>query len=123
MWVDSMTHIESYGDSMDVTTDINGNTINFLNDGNVLLEFEWTNGRQLKALYFVDGETGERVCFAYNTYDENGMRTSKTYDGVTTYYNYQGDKLLSQYNQEEDGSIDEVIFFLYDSDDNIIGMN
>ena len=101
LWVDSMTHIDTYGDSIDVTTDINGNTISFLSNDDVLLEFEWTNGRQLSAVYYADEETGESVCVARMTYDENGMRTSKTTEGVTTYYTYQGDKLLSQYQQDE----------------------
>ena len=87
--------------SLTVDTDVNGNTINYKMNNYNLLEYEWTNGRQLSAVYYADEETGESVCVARMTYDESGMRTSKTTEGVTTYYTYQGDKLLSQYQQDE----------------------
>lgn len=49
------------------------------------------------------------------TYDENGMRTSKTVNGKTTHYYYDGTRLIQQY----DG--DNTLHFTYDRDGEVIG--
>jgi len=62
-------------------------------NGNVLTyagkTYEWENGRNLKKI--TDGDN----TYSY-TYDENGIRTSKTVNGVTTYYNTKDGVILSQ---------------------------
>lgn len=74
--------------------------------GNVLTygdrEFTWNTGRNLESI--VDGENE----YSY-TYDENGIRTSKTVNGVTTYYNTKDGVILSQ----TDGT--NTMYFQYDT--------
>lgn len=74
--------------------------------GNVLTygdkEFTWNTGRNLESI--VDGDNQ----YSY-TYDENGIRTSKTVNGVTTYYNTNDGVILSQ----TDGT--NTMYFQYDT--------
>ena len=74
--------------------------------GNVLTygdkEFTWNTGRNLESI--VDGNNE----YSY-TYDENGIRTSKTVNGVTTYYNTKDGVILSQ----TDGT--NTMYFQYDT--------
>ena len=74
--------------------------------GNVLTygdkEFTWNTGRNLERI--VDGENE----FSY-TYDESGIRTSKTVNGVTTYYNTKNGVILSQTDGEN------TWYFQYDN--------
>ena len=67
----------------------------------------WEKGRQLKSI----SDGANTVSF---TYDEFGMRTTKTAGGITTNYVYENGKLL----REVTGS--EKIDFVYGSD-GIIG--
>lgn len=73
--------------------------------GNVLTygdkEFTWNTGRNLESI--VDGDNN----YSY-TYDENGIRTSKTVNGVTTYYNSRNGVIISQ----SDGT--NTMYFQYD---------
>ena len=73
--------------------------------GNVLTygdkEFTWNSGRNLESI--VDGNNN----YSY-TYDENGIRTSKTVNGVTTYYNTRNGVIISQ----SDGT--NTMYFQYD---------
>lgn len=63
---------------------VNGTELTYDANGNVLTygskEYSWTNGRDLAQI--TDGDN----TYSY-TYDENGIRTSKTVNGATTYYN------------------------------------
>ena len=80
--------------------------------GNVLTygdkEFTWNSGRNLESI--VDGNNN----YSY-TYDENGIRTSKTVNGVTTYYNTKDGVILSQ----TDGT--NTMYFQYDTNGSPIG--
>ncbi len=73
--------------------------------GNVLTygdkAFTWNSGRNLESI--VDGDNN----YSY-TYDENGIRTSKTVNGVTTYYNTRNGVIISQ----SDGT--NTMYFQYD---------
>ena len=66
-------------------------------NGNVLTygdkEYTWNSGRNLKSI--VDGDNEYHY-----TYDENGIRTSKTVNGITTYYNTDNGVILSQTDGE-----------------------
>ena len=64
--------------------------------------FTWSSGRNLAQI--TDGDN----TYLY-TYDENGIRTSKTINGVTTYYNTKDDVILSQ----TDGT--NTMYFQYDT--------
>ncbi len=75
----------------------NGNVLTFGNK-----EYIWNTGRNLESI--TDGSN------TYNyTYDEEGIRTSKTVNGVTTYYNTKDGIILSQ----TDGT--DTMYFQYDT--------
>ena len=67
-----------------ITYDEIGNPLNYRNG----IQLTWENGRNLKTFRYA---TGSR--FSY-TYDANGMRTSKSSNGVTTYCHLDGDKII-----------------------------
>lgn len=66
------------------------------------------NGRQLSSLQQNDN-------VVYYTYDSDGIRTSKTVNGVETTYQLDGTKIVSE---TTDGNIK---WFIYDENDSIIG--
>lgn len=82
-----------------ITYDTVGNPTNYM--GNALT---WTMGRQLAS-------------FGSNTYtyNENGIRTSKTVNNVTTTYYLDGTNIIEQ----SDGT--NTLHFYYDGNDEIIG--
>ena len=65
----------------------------------------WTVGRQLASF--------DNISYTYN---EDGLRTSKTVNGVTTKYYYDGTKLVKQ------DSGNNPIIFLYDRNYEVIGL-
>ena len=71
--------------------------------------FTWNTGRNLESI--TDGDNK----YSY-TYDENGIRTSKTVNGVTTYYNTKDGVILSQ----TDGT--DTLYFQYDSNGTPLGL-
>lgn len=77
----------------DKLTSVNGTALTYDENGNVLTygnkSFTWSGGRNLAQI--TDGDN----TYSY-TYDENGIRTSKTVNGVTTYYNTRDGVILSQ---------------------------
>ena len=82
-----------------ITYDAVGNPINYM--GNTLT---WTMGRQLASF--------GNISYAYN---EDGIRTSKTSNGVTTTYYLDGTRLLEQ----TDGT--NTLHFNYDRDGEVVG--
>lgn len=84
---------------------VNGTELTYDANGNVLTygdkEYTWNTGRNLESI--VDGDNH----YSY-TYDENGIRTSKTVNGITTYYNTRNSVILSQ----TDGT--NTMYFQYD---------
>ena len=86
----------SYGDSewKDLLTAYNGQAITYDAIGNPLnykngFTFTWQNGRRLATA----AANGKALSFAYN---ESGIRTQKTVDGVTTEYYLDGSTVLAQ---------------------------
>lgn len=89
---------------VELTYDEVGNVLTYGNK-----EFTWNTGRNLESI--VDGDN------EYNyIYDENGIRTSKTINGVTTYYNTKNGVILSQ----SDGTT--TMYFQYDTNGSPIGL-
>ena len=90
----------------DKLTSVNNDILTYDAVGNLLTygnkSFIWTSGRNLSQI--TDGSN----TYLY-TYDENGIRTSKTINGVTTYYNTKDDVILSQ----TDGT--NTMYFQYDT--------
>ena len=85
---------------------VNNDKLTYDANGNVLTygdkSFTWSSGRNLASI--TDGDNA----YSY-TYDENGIRTSKTVNGVTTYYNTKDGVILSQ----TDGT--NTMYFQYDT--------
>ena len=85
-----------------------GQTISYDNSGNPLSyrgnTLTWSMGRQLAS--FNDIEF---------TYDENGIRTSKTVDNVKTMFYLDGTNIIEQRTGTD------VLHFFYDSNDEVIG--
>ena len=91
---------------------VNGVELTYDEIGNVLTYgdrlFTWNSGRNLQSI------TDGNKTYSY-TYDENGIRTSKTVNGVTTYYNTRDGVILSQ----SDGT--NTMYFQYDTNDAPLG--
>ena len=91
---------------------VNGTALTYDANGNVVTygdkSFTWSSGRNLAQI--TDGEN----TYSYS-YDENGIRTSKTVNGVTTYYNTKDGVILSQ----SDG--DNTWYFQYDTNGSPLG--
>ena len=111
----TQTYTYTYGDSewKDLLTNYNGTAITYDGIGNPQnwagskKNLTWENGRQLKSLQ--NGGTG----ISY-TYDESGLRTSKTVGGVTTRYERDANgKVVYQ----SDGSVS--LYYYYDASGNI----
>ena len=109
----STTFTYSNSDWKDELTAVNGTPLTYDENGNVLTygnkKFTWNTGRNLESI--VDGNNK----YSY-TYDENGIRTSKTVNGVTTYYNTKDGVILSQ----TDGT--NTMYFQYDNDNTPVGI-
>lgn len=90
-------------DDIELTYDEVGNVLTYGDK-----KFTWNTGRNLERI--VDRENE----YSY-TYDENGIRTSKTVNGVTTYYNTKDGVILSQ----SDGT--NTMYFQYDANGLPIG--
>lgn len=99
----------TYGDSnwKDKLTSCGGKAITYDEIGNPIsydgAELKWTGGRQLSR-YSKSGTVADY------SYDENGLRASKTLNGVTTRYIYDDGKLVALKG-------DKAIYFRYDQDD------
>ena len=95
----------------DLLTDFNGTAITYDEVGNPLTigskELSWL-GRQLTQI--TDGE--EEISYAYNG---DGQRVSKTVNGTTTEYIYNGDILAGQKTGES------ILVFMYDNNGDIFG--
>ena len=96
----------------DLLVSVDDTELEYDANGNVILygdrEFTWTYGRSLASV--LDGMDE----YTY-TYDENGIRTSKTVDGVTTYYNTKDGVILSQTDGEN------TWYFQYDTSGTPLG--
>ena len=111
----------TYGNSAweDELTSVNGTSLTYDANGNVLtygnMEFEWTNGRVLSEITVNPTDpNGTADIYSY-TYDESGIRTSKTVNGVATYFTTKDGIILSQ----TDGT--NTMYFQYDNSGNPTG--
>lgn len=108
----SKTFSYSNDEWKDELTAVNGSQLTYDENGNVLTygdkSFTWNTGRNLESITDGDNE------YSY-TYDENGIRTSKTVNGKTTYYNTKDGVILSQ----TDGT--DTLYFQYDSNGTPLG--
>ena len=104
----------TYGDAEwgDLLTAYNGEEITYDGIGNPLSYRGWTmnwqGGRQLASMT----KGSDTLSFAYN---ESGLRTSKTVNGVTHSYVWQGSKLAADITDAY------ALYFHYDSSGDVIG--
>ena len=101
----------------DLLTYCDGVRINYDNQGNPLTylghTLTWEKGRQLKSF---DGNT--------YTYNANGIRTSKTINGVKHEYTLDGTKILREcWNYDETTKkYRDILIPLYDNEDSVCGI-
>lgn len=106
----------SYADSnwRDKLTSFNAKEISYDEIGNPLTydgyNFTWEAGRQLKSIV----GNGKNISYKYN---DAGIRTEKTVDGVLTRYYLDGDKVIFE------DTVTDNIYYTYDSSDNLVSMN
>ena len=104
----------TYGDAewVDLLTAYNGEAISYDGIGNPLSYRGWTmswqGGRQLAGMT----KGSDTLSFAYN---ESGLRTGKTVNGVTHNYVWQGSKLAADITDTY------ALYFHYDSSGEVIG--
>lgn len=77
-------------------------------DGNT---YTWQNGRQLAGI--TNSSKNQTITYKYN---ESGIRTQKTVNGITTNYYLDGSKVI----YEQTGN--NVIYYAYDENGNVIGL-
>ena len=98
----------------DKLTSYDGKAITYDAIGNPLTYDGWTNtweeGRQLASV----SKTGQSLTFKYN---DSGIRTQKTVNGVTTKYTLNGDKVTL-----EDNGTDKI-YYTYDASGQLVSMN
>ena len=111
----------TYGNSAwpDELTSVNGTNLTYDANGNVLtygnMAFEWTNGRVLSEITVTPNDpNGTAEVYSY-TYDENGIRSSKTVNGTTTNFTTKDGVILSQ----TDGT--NTMYFQYDNSGSPVG--
>ncbi|MDT8716244.1 DNRLRE domain-containing protein, partial [Clostridium sp. 19966] len=110
------THSYTYGNSnwKDELTAYDGKAITYDAIGNPLTyagySYSWEQGRQLS------GITGNGLTASYK-YDDSGIRTQKTVNGVTTNYHLVG----SDVTYEDNGT--DKIYYTYDSAGKLVSMN
>ena len=113
----TVTITYSYGDSnwKDKLTSYNGSAITYDEIGNPLIyhdgkQFTWQHGRQLASL----SDNGLSVSYTYN---DSGIRTSKTVNGTETQYYLNGSTILTQITG------DDRLDFFYDESGLLIGFS
>jgi len=103
-WKDLLTNYNW----QDITYDAIGNPLSYRKDSSDhVMSFTW-KGHQLKTAV----ANGKNVSYTYNN---DGIRTSKTVDGVTTNYFLDGSTIMAQQTGND------VMWFLYDSDGTRVG--
>ena len=110
----------SSGSWGDLLTSNNGRSVTYDNIGNPLTwgdygELTW-QGRSLMS--YSDSESGDDYSYTYNA---DGIRTSKTVNGVKHTYHLSGTQILSE--EWTDDNVKYVLIFVYDASGQPIGMS
>jgi len=98
----------------DLLTSINGSPMTYDALGNLLTyngyTYTWEVGRRLTQM------TNGVNTYSYK-YDDNGIRTQKTINGVTTYYTTVDGRITGQYDSTN------TLYFRYNAENSLIGFN
>lgn len=113
--ISSNTYLYNNSAWSDQLTSYNGSTITYDSMGNPILyrdgiSFSWENGKELSSITNGDNQ------YSYE-YNSQGIRISKTVNGVKHTYTLQGSKILS----ETYGNI--TMLYIYDENDLPIGIS
>jgi RHS repeat-associated protein len=91
------------------TYDAIGNPLNYRNS----MKMTWRNGRQLHTV----SRSGQTSVYKY---DDNGVRTSKDVNGITTDYFLNGDAILRQVKgYKPEGVVFETLDYFYDANGDV----
>jgi RHS repeat-associated protein len=103
-WKDKLTGY----DGKTITYDAIGNPLTY--DG---WTFTWDGGRQLAGL----SRPGQTITYKYN---DAGIRTEKTVNGITTKYHLVDGRVTYETNNS---SVSDSIYYTYDAGGNLVSMN
>ncbi|MBC1316909.1 DNRLRE domain-containing protein [Listeria booriae] len=96
--------VSSYNDGNQLTS-INGSSITYDSNGNRLSDesykYTWDDGDRLSTVAKIGSETP----FVEYKYDDDNRRISKTIEGITTNYHYDGDSIDVLYETNINGAI------------------
>ena len=107
-WKDKLT---SYNGE-EITYDANGNPLSY-RDG---ISLAWKNGRSLAELN--NGAKNTKTTYTYN---EDGIRIMKDFEGIKTRYLLDGTNIIAQ--EVTNGDSLDYIYFFYDASGSPVGMN
>ena len=93
----------------EITYDSIGNPLSY-HDGST---FTWQMGRELAS---ITKDDGTEISYTYN---QDGLRQTKTIDGVKTYYTIVDDKITSQYTYSD---TDDILYFRYSEDGDLVAL-
>ena len=114
---DSVTYAYTILNRRNLLTAYDGETITYDVIGNPLtyrgMTMTWTQGRRLTTL--TDGTQS----LSY-TYNDEGIRTSKTVNGIKHTYTVSGSRILSE--EWTENGLDHLILYIYDATGSPIGM-
>ncbi len=121
VWIDGVEVVsDGNNEENSYVYDDNGNPISIDS-----LNYHWTNARQLSSITYEEDET-EKTFVSY-TYDDDGIRTSKTFGDTTTYYLTDDGVITAQYeithNANNEPVVTNLMEFLYDGSDELIGFS
>ena len=113
----SKTTVYSYENTnwKDQLTSFDGKQITYDNIGNILTydgnNYTWQNGIELAGI--TNSSKNQTITYKYN---DSGIRTQKTVNGVTTNYYLDGSKVIYEQTGEN------IIYYIYDENDRVIGL-
>ena len=100
-------------DGNSISYDANGNPYSYPKNGKTYMMY-WTQGRRLQAM---SSGTSDNLSFTYNA---DGIRTSKTVNGVKHIYALSGSTVLSE--EWTENGVQHLIIYAYDTAGSPIGM-
>ena len=109
-WGDKLT---AY-DGVTITYDAIGNPLTYYT-GSASYTMTWTQGRRLATM----SGNGQSLSFTYNA---DGIRTSKTVNGITHYYHLAGTQILSE-EWTDANEVQHLIIYHYDANGQPVGMS
>ena len=109
-WGDKLT---AY-DGVAITYDTIGNPLTYYT-GSASYTMTWTQGRRLATM----SGNGQSLSFTYNA---DGIRTSKTVNGITHYYHLAGTQILSE-EWTDANEVQHLIIYHYDANGQPVGMS